>query len=106
MLTSSQRRGLKMAARLTCVVALGGAIVQVATAQAAESAEPNARESASGAREGAAQGESAPTVAEALRLSPRSGGCWPSWGPIAPPAASFAALDGAARDACLAGGDA
>lgn len=82
MLTSSQRRGLKMAARLTCVVALGGAIAQVATANAAETA-PSTPSAAEGTK--MVQGESHP-VADALRLSPQSGGCVPSWGPLAPPA--------------------
>ncbi len=80
MLTSSQRRGLKMAARLTCVVALGGAVASVASARAAERA-PGAEDS-----ESTKMVQGSHPVADALRLSPQSKGCWPSWGPPAPPA--------------------
>jgi hypothetical protein len=102
MLTSSQRRGLKMAARLTCVVALGGALVQVASADAAEPPATGAAGADDESRTGTPD-QAAPTVAEALRLTPRSGRCWPSWGPIAPPPVGFAEMSAAARDAWLGG---
>ncbi len=79
MLTSSQRRGLKMAAKLTCAFALGGAIVQVATANAAEDPKVSSADDTK-------RVQSSHPVADALRLSPQSGGCVPSWGPLAPPA--------------------
>lgn len=79
MLTSSQRRGLKMAAKLTCAFALGGAIVQVATANAAEDPKVSSADDTK-------MVQSSHPVADALRLSPQSGGCVPSWGPLAPPA--------------------
>lgn len=78
MLTPSQRRGLKMAAKLTCAFALGGAIVQVATAHAAEDAQATSVD-------GTKEVQSSHPVADALRLSPQSCGCVPSWGPPAPP---------------------
>jgi hypothetical protein len=68
-----------MAARVACVVALGGAVAQASAAEPeADSKQPTV-------------GQSHP-VADALRVSPQSGSCFspPTWGPPAPPAHDLA----------------
>lgn len=79
-LSPAQHQGLRMAARVACVVALGGAVAQASAAEPeADSNKPTV-------------GQSSHPVADALRVSPQSGSCFspPSWGPPAPPAHDLA----------------
>ena len=65
-----------MAARVACVVALGGAAAQASAA----APEPDATYPT--------VGQASHPVADALRISPQSKDCFspPTWGPPAPPA--------------------